>query len=107
MIGVAVYGANSGPYAFHAGWCSWTNQCGGAQHGDGYWLESQVCYNEMCMTPGTMNDSCTFDPPHCGDHCYDSDAIWHLQYSEVYDGTQDCSPGSGTISYFGAGCVNH
>jgi hypothetical protein len=75
--------------------------------GDGYWLVSQNCYNSACATPGTAGDSCTFDPPHCGDHCYDSDAMWNVWYTEYYEGTYACDCSSGDLTYFGPGCPGH
>jgi hypothetical protein len=100
-------GVTQAEWQFHTVWCSWANQCGGADYGDGYWLVSQNCYNSACATPGTAGDSCTFDPPHCGDHCYDSDAMWNVWYTEYYEGTYACDCSSSDLTYFGPGCPGH
>jgi hypothetical protein len=102
-------------YGFHSGWCSWANQCGGALYGNVYWLDHQAgdaagfpvpCDQSIgtsCVTPGTAGDSCTQNPAHCGDHCYDSDAMWNVRYVEYYQATYDCN-GNPAITYWGPGC---
>jgi hypothetical protein len=108
----SVSGQTQAQWAFFPVWCSWANQCGGAQYGDGYWLTGQTCTNWSCASPGTAGDSCSLahnagHPERCGDHCYDSDAWWTVGYIEYYQGEFACNGITVNPKYLGSGCPGH